>query len=73
MNESAPEIPPQLRTHSINTVAQLLERSRRWVYYQMEAGLLRYVYVGKARRVPEVELQRFIADSQAGHEDECAS
>lgn len=51
-----------LQTLSINTIAQLCDRSRRWVYDQMAAGLLEYKYIAGARRVYRTEFERFLAD-----------
>ncbi len=55
------------RTYSVNHVAELLDRSRRWVYVQMKSGALRYETIAGARRITEHELQRFMA---AGGNDE---
>jgi hypothetical protein len=48
------------RTYSVNHVARILDRSRRYVYRRMNTGELKYEIIAGARRVTEDELQRFM-------------
>jgi hypothetical protein len=53
--------PADLQTYSINTAARKLDRSRRWVYYQMQRGRLDWITdAAGCRRITHDELARFI-------------
>lgn len=52
--------PPQA-LYTVEDTTKALRLSRSELYEQMSAGRLRYVKVGRARRIPAVALSEFVA------------
>lgn len=59
-----PEVRPTL--HKLNVVTERTALSRSTLYRLIHAGHLNAVHVGKALRVSESELRRFVAALESG-------
>lgn len=57
------EIVPQL--HRLSVVTERTELSRSAIYREIKAGRLRAVKIGRALRISEKELRRFIAQTES--------
>lgn len=56
----------QPRLMTVAETAELLHIAKRTVYRLMESGQLVYVRIGRARRIPVEEIDRFIESAKTG-------
>ncbi|MGD9794044.1 MAG: helix-turn-helix domain-containing protein [Acidimicrobiia bacterium] len=63
---SALVVEPDLRLVTLPDAAEYLAVSRGALYCLLGSGQLASVHIGRARRIPRAELQRFVRDRLAG-------
>lgn len=56
----------QPRLMTVAEAAEILNVAKRTVYRLMDSGQIVYVRIGRARRIPVEEIDRFIESSKTG-------
>lgn len=59
LSQESPDLPKALLT--VGDATQVLQLSRAELYEQMRAGRLRFVKIGRARRIPAAAITEFVA------------
>jgi excisionase family DNA binding protein len=59
-------VQPAAMLLTVEQAAELLSLSRTTLYTLMDAGELKYKRIGRARRIPRAELERFAASELTG-------
>jgi len=69
-NSATPVSKPEKALYTIPEVVEILSLSRSQIYLQMEAGRLRYVKVGRSRRITAGAIDEFVSLLELEHETE---
>jgi excisionase family DNA binding protein len=69
LHEGLEDDPTEGGLATVGEAAAYLRMGRSWIYSAMDAGQLRYVKLGRSRRIPWAAIKQLARDSMVGASD----